>query len=86
MSSRDLQSETNPGIDWPGILRTLVVQIIVLLALAGAVVGYLKWSSDVNVTEFMAAGQSSAHGPTQHPLFSTPVQTVRGQGHCDRKS
>ena len=86
MSSRDLQSETNPGIDWPGILRTLVVQIIVLLALAGAVVGYLNWSSDVNVTEFMAASQSSAQGPKQLPPFSTPVQTVKGQGHCDRKS
>jgi hypothetical protein len=76
----------NPGIDWPGILRTLVVQIIVLLALAGAVVGYLNWSSDVNVTEFMAASQSSAHGPMQRPPSPTPVQTVKGQGHCDRKS
>jgi hypothetical protein len=86
MSSRDLQSEMNPGMDWLGILRTLVVQIIVLLALAGAVVGYLNWSSDVNVTEFMAASQSSAQGPQQLPPSSTPVQTVRGQGHCDRKS
>jgi hypothetical protein len=86
MSTRDLQSEMNSGIDWPGILRTLLVQIIVLVALTGAVVGYLNWSSDVNVTEFMAASQSLAHDPRQHPLFSVPVQTVRGQGHCDRKS
>ena len=86
MPSLDNHSPKHRGIDWPAILRTLVVQIIVLLALAGAVVGYLNWSSDVNVTEFMAASQSSAHGPTQHPLFSTPVETVRGQGHCDRKS
>ncbi len=82
MSSPDLQSETNPGIDWPGILRTLAVQIIVLLALAGAVVGYLNWSSDVNVTEFMAASQSSAHGPRQRPPSITPV---KAQAHCDRK-
>jgi len=86
MPSRDQQSEMNRGIDWPGIVRTLFVQIIVLLALAGAVVGYLGWSSDVAVSEFMAASQSSVHGPEHHPPSSAPIQTVRGQAHCDRKS
>jgi hypothetical protein len=46
----------NHGIDWLAILRTLLVQIIVLLALAGAVLGYLSWSSAVNVGSGLSVG------------------------------
>ena len=36
----------NRGISWSGIGRTLLVEILVLLALSFAVVRYLEWSSD----------------------------------------
>ncbi|HEY5047266.1 MAG TPA: hypothetical protein VII49_04510, partial [Rhizomicrobium sp.] len=67
MPLRDKQGQMNQRIDWPAIIKTLSVEMVVLLALAGAFVGYLDWSSEVNVREFMAASQSSVadsgHGP-----------------------
>jgi hypothetical protein len=45
----------NRGISWSGIGRTLLVEILVLLALSFAVVRYLEWSSDANQAEFMSA-------------------------------
>ena len=43
----------NRRIPWSGIGRTLLVEILVLLALSFAVVRYLEWSSDANQAEFM---------------------------------
>jgi hypothetical protein len=34
------------GIDWPAIGKTLLIQLLVLLALSAAFVRYLNWSSD----------------------------------------
>ena len=38
-----------------GIGSTVVVELLVLLALAFAVVRYVEWSSDAAMTEFMSA-------------------------------
>ena len=46
MPSPGNQSRDNRGSDWLGIARTFVVEVLVLLALAGAFVGYLNWSSN----------------------------------------
>ncbi len=43
------------GISCSGIGRTLLVEILVLLALLAAVVRYVEWSSDANQAEFMSA-------------------------------
>jgi hypothetical protein len=40
-------------IDWRGIGRTVVVEVLVLLVLAFAVVRYVEWSSDVAYAEFI---------------------------------
>ena len=45
---------------WPSVLRIFVIQAVVLLALAGAVVGYISWSSDMAYAEFLAAGKAQA--------------------------
>lgn len=63
---------------WPAIVRTLLVEILVLLALSGAIVGYLNWSSDAAWAEFMAAGNLAAPGPI------APIQTVKNKAPCDR--
>jgi hypothetical protein len=84
MPSPDKQSHHR--FDWPGIVRTLLVEVLVLLALAGAFVGYLNWSSDVNVTEFMAANKASVVETNHRPPSSLPVQVVKGRTSCDRKS
>jgi hypothetical protein len=61
---------------WPAIVRIAVVEIVVLLALSAAFVGYLNWSSEVAFAEFLAASKLSA------PHSS--LQPVKGKMACDR--
>ncbi len=65
---------------WLSIIRILLVEILVLLALSGAIVAYLNWSSDVAWAEFIAASKQSAPEPT------TPMQTVKGPKACGRRA
>lgn len=46
---------------WPPIVRIIIVEIVLLLVLAGALVFYLNWSSEAAVSEFMATDHSSLH-------------------------
>jgi hypothetical protein len=81
----DNQTPENRGIDWPAIIRTLLMQGLVLLALAGAVVGYLRWSSDANWAEFLSESGSPLPDAKHRPPSSAPVQAVKGQPLCDRR-
>ena len=40
----------NSQFGWPEIGTTAVVELLILLALAFAVVGYVEWSSDATVS------------------------------------
>jgi hypothetical protein len=80
------QNPENRGIDWAGIVRTLLLQVLVLLALSGAVIGYLKWSSDAAWAEFIAASKASTLDPKHHQHSAVPVQTVEGQTICSRRA
>jgi hypothetical protein len=71
--------------DWLAIARTLLVEVLVLLALSVALIGYLRWSSDTSWAEFSSAGKSPVADAKQQPVSSTPVQTAKGQGSCPRK-
>jgi hypothetical protein len=87
--SRDKQSQqdqANRGFDWPAILRTLLVEVAVLLALAGAFVSYVNWSSEVAFEEFMDATGSSAAEADHRPPASISVQAVKARANCDPKS
>ena len=83
MPPLDNQSQDNRGIHWPKIVGTLLVQVLVLLALSAAVIGYLNWSSNAAWEEFTAASKTSA--PDANPQFSAPVQIVKGHTICNRK-
>jgi hypothetical protein len=75
MPSFNSQRQSTRGISWSGIIRTLLVQILVLLALGFAVVRYLEWSSDVNQAEFTSATKPSASDPNHSgaaPLHHGP--------------
>jgi hypothetical protein len=75
MPSFNSQRQSNPGISWSGIIGTLLVQALVLLALLVAVVRYLEWSSDANHAEFMSATKPSASDPNHSgaaPLYRGP--------------
>jgi hypothetical protein len=61
---------------WPSTIRIVILEIMVLVALAGAAVFYLNWSSEVAFAEFLAA--TDALSP------SSSAQAVAGHVPCDR--
>jgi hypothetical protein len=65
-----------------GIVSTVVVELLFLLALAFAVVRYVEWSSDAAMTEFMSAIESSAYGSDRLHEASTPIQSPKGRTAC----
>jgi hypothetical protein len=69
------------GIDWLAIARTVLIQVLVLLALTAAVVRYLNWSSDTNWAEFLAAGEPSAAAAGHQPQ-PAPAPTVKSKMPC----
>ena len=73
------QQQHDRGIRWLGTGATVVIELLVLLALAFAVVRYVEWSSDAAQAEFMSATKSSASDPNQTGEFSTPIQASRGE-------
>jgi hypothetical protein len=58
---------------WPTIVRIIILEIAVLLALAGALVYYLNWSSEAALSEFMAKSGAS-------------LEAVRSLERCDRRA
>jgi hypothetical protein len=80
-SSRNQHSE-NEGFCWLGIVRTLIVQVLVLLALSAAVVRYLDWSSDSAWAEFNAASGPAVSAAKAHAQSAMPLQSVRKQVPC----
>ena len=61
---------------WPSIVRIVVFEIVLLLALAGAAVAYLDWSSQENFAEFLAASKMQA-------APRAPLENVKGH-MCER--
>jgi hypothetical protein len=77
------QNQNVRGIRWRGIAVTAVVELLVLLVLAFAVVRYVEWSSDAAQAEFMSATKSS--DPNHSGEFSTPIRSLKGRTGCYRK-
>ena len=85
MPTPDNESSERSGINWLAVARTLLFQVIVLLALAGAFVGYVNWSSDVAFEEFVTATTPAPQDSKFHLQAATPVHAVKGQAACARK-
>ena len=62
---------------WPAIVRIIILEIVLLIALAGALVYYLNWSSEVALSEFMAKGGLTS---------GTPIQAVKNRAPCERSA
>jgi hypothetical protein len=62
----------------------VLVQIAALLALSGAAVLYLDWSSNAAQAEFMRAIQS-ASAPSHLSQPSMPIHRVKSPMTCARK-
>ena len=83
MPTPDNESSERSGINWLAVARTLLLQVIVLLALTVAFVGYVNWSSDVAFEEFVTA---TTPAPQKFRLqAATPVNAVKGQAPCVHK-
>jgi hypothetical protein len=80
MPSRE-DPQTN-RINWLAVMRTLMFQVLVLLALAVAFAGYVEWSSEATWAEFIAAGNPSASG--HEAQSSTAIHTVKNQVPCNK--
>jgi hypothetical protein len=72
-------------MDWRGIGRTVVVELLVLFALGFAVIRYVEWSSDVAYAEFMNATKPSASEPNHSGEFSTATRPVKVRSACPGK-
>ena len=68
------------------IVRTALLQVLVMLAVSGAVIGYLKWSSDAAWKEFIDAGNLPAPNAQHHSQASTLFQTAHGPAICTRRA
>jgi hypothetical protein len=86
MPSLDKPDHDDHGIDWRRIALILSIQLAVLLALSGAAIIYLNWSSDVAQAEFMSTVKPSASGPKHSPQSSLPVQPIEGRTACTRRA
>jgi flagellar basal body-associated protein FliL len=84
MPSPDQAGQNNRGVHRPRIITILIVQIAVLLALSGAVIFYLDWSSEAAQAEFMRAIES-ASGPSHLPQPPTAIHPVKSRTTCIRK-
>jgi hypothetical protein len=67
MPLRGTHNPDNRRIDWRGIARTLALQVLALLALAGAFIVYLDWASDITFEEFVGISEPSAAGVASRP-------------------
>ncbi len=87
MPSLNSLRQSNHGNHWPGIVATVLVQILVVLALSVAAAFYVEWSSDANQAEFASAThRSSLSDSNHHPEVSIPIRAVRGRAGCDPKA
>jgi hypothetical protein len=85
MPSLDTSDHENHGIDWRRIALILSIQLAVLLALSGAAIVYLNWSSNVAQAEFMSTVKPSASGPKHSPQSSLPAQPIHGRTACTQR-
>ena len=72
----------NRGIDWPAVFRILLVQVLVLSALAAVFIGYVNWSSEQAVFEFIGASEVFALTPYRQPQTRDSVEAVKGAASC----
>ena len=69
-------------IHWRGIGATAAAVLLTLLALVFAAVGYVEWSSNAAVAEFMRAADSSASDPNHSDESPAPIQSLKGRTGC----
>jgi hypothetical protein len=62
---------------WPSIVRIFILEVVLLVGAAGAVVFYLNWSSEMALADFLAVSKTPA-------APSSSLSAVKAAGPCDR--
>jgi hypothetical protein len=86
MPSPDNPHQSKSEIGWLGIVETLLLQVLVLVALSAAVIRYVNWSSEAAQAAFTAAAKPALSGPVLKPEPPAPVEIAKGHKVCPRKS
>jgi hypothetical protein len=86
MSQSVNQVQRGRGSARLAIVRTALLQVLVMLAISGAVIGYLNWSSSVAKADFMKAGERSLSESKRQLPSSSPMQTAKGPMACYRRA
>jgi hypothetical protein len=85
MSQSVNQAQNDRGAARLAIVRTALLQVVVMLAVSAAVIGYLNWSSSVAKADFMRASEPLlSESGRQHSLI--PQQTAKGPMACYRRA
>jgi hypothetical protein len=84
MLSSDQASQNSRGIDRSRIAAIALAQLVVFLAILGAAIFYLNWSSSIAQAEFMRAMEPPMS--VRPPQSSAPVQSVKARTACTRKA
>jgi hypothetical protein len=74
------QQHTDRSTGWLGIAAIVVVEVLVLLALAFAVARYVDWSSEAAQAEFMSAPRSATSDLKSGERSSN--QPIKPQAAC----
>jgi hypothetical protein len=78
----DHDNPENRGINWPAVARILLIQMLVLIALAGAFVTYVDWSSEQALFESIGASEVSVLAPYRQPPTRASIQADKGPASC----
>ena len=62
---------------WSGVATASVLGVLVVAALAFAVVGYVEWSSDANLAQFMSRSTTAVAVAS-----STSILPLKGRTGC----
>lgn len=84
MSSSNDQNRAKSDGGWLAVGRTLLIQLVVLFALAVAVIFYLDWSSATNMAEFIAASRTWAPASDPGSRSEPRVEAAKSQPPCRR--
>jgi hypothetical protein len=86
MPSPDNPTQSKSELGWLGIVETLLLQVLILVALSAAVVRYVSWSSEAAQAAFTAAAKPALSVPAVQPEPPAPVEVAKGQKVCPRKT
>jgi flagellar basal body-associated protein FliL len=82
MPQSENQMQDDRGSARLAIVRTALLQVLVMLAVSGAIIGYLNWSSSVAKADFMR----SIEPVLSQSKSSTPMQTAKAPMACYRRA